>query len=47
MSILRFAWGILHETATYARRSLGRTLREAGLDLDRRGSILEKDIAFL
>lgn len=47
MSLLRFAWGVLQETVTYSRRSFGRALREAGLDLDRRGSILEKDIAFL
>jgi gamma-carbonic anhydrase len=47
MSVLRFAWGVLHETVVYAQRSLGRTLREAGLELDRRGSILSKDIAFL
>lgn len=47
MSIVRFVSGVLCETITFAKRSLGRTLREAGLDLDRRGSILEKDIAFL
>lgn len=47
MSVLRFAWGVLKESVHYARRSLGRSLREAGLDLDRRGSILSKDIAFL
>lgn len=45
--MLRLTLGVLCEARNFVRRSLGRTLREAGLHLDRRGSILEKDIAFL
>lgn len=47
MHYLRFSWGIIQEAAAFSKRSLGRSLREAGLELDRRGSIIEKDIAFL
>jgi UDP-3-O-[3-hydroxymyristoyl] glucosamine N-acyltransferase len=47
MSLIRFTVGVFQEALCYSKRSLGRALREAGLDLDRRGSILEKDVAFL
>ena len=47
MSMLRFAWGCLNEALVFSKRGVGRFLREAGLDLDRRGSIKEGDIAFL
>lgn len=47
MKLLRFSWGVVNEAYHYSRRSLGRFLREAGLELDRRGSRLVNDIAYL
>lgn len=47
MNYLRFGWSVLNEAAVYARRSFGQMIRETGLELDRRGSLLQKDIAYL
>ncbi len=47
MRLLRLTWGVMTEAGTYIKQSLGRAVREAGLTLDRRGSMLSKDIAFL
>jgi len=47
MKLLRFSLGVTQEAYLYFRRSLGRAFREAGLELDRRGSIKSNDIGFL
>jgi UDP-3-O-[3-hydroxymyristoyl] glucosamine N-acyltransferase len=47
MKLVQFSWSVVVQAVVYSKKSLGRALREAGLDLDRRGSILEKDIAYL
>jgi hypothetical protein len=40
MRLVRFSWKAVAEAGRYAKKNLGLMLREAGLDLDRRGSIL-------
>lgn len=40
MKYLRFSWDVIQTAAKYSKLSLGRALREAGLDLDRRGSMM-------
>ena len=40
MKYLRVSWDVVKTAVQYSKVSLGRALREAGLDLDRRGSIL-------
>jgi UDP-3-O-[3-hydroxymyristoyl] glucosamine N-acyltransferase len=47
MRLVRFTWGAVQDAAVYLKCNFGRMLREAGLDLDRRGSQLSKDIAYL
>jgi len=47
MNLVRFSWGVIKEAGLYIRKSTGRALREAGLELDRKGSIMERDIACL
>lgn len=47
MRLVRFTWGAVLDAGVYLKRNFGRMLREAGLDLDRRGSQLSKDIAYL
>ena len=47
MKLVNITWGLLVETKNYYRQSLGRFLREAGLELDRKGSRMVKDIAYL
>lgn len=47
MNLLRFSWSVVLESRLFMKHGLGRILREAGLKLDRKGSQLTKDIAFL
>ena len=47
MSLFRHAWKVLQSAVAHSKRSLGRSLREAGLELDRRGSRRMNDIAYL
>ena len=45
--MLRYTWRTVLATGSYFRRGFGRLLREAGLGLDRKGSQLTRDIAYL
>jgi gamma-carbonic anhydrase len=45
--MLRLTWFALKGVFPYLKQNLGRMLREAGLDLDRRGSRIVKDMAYL
>ena len=47
MHYLRFGWGVAKEAGVFFKRNLGRALRESGLELDRKGSRLTNDIAYL
>lgn len=47
MHYLRFGWSTINEAGIYFKRNLGRMLRESGLELDRHGSRLQNDIAYL
>ncbi len=47
MHYLRFAWRVAKEAAHITKKNFGRVLRETGLELDRTGSRLSNDIAYL
>jgi len=47
MHYLRFGWGVIKEAGHIAKKNVGRILRESGLELDRKGSRLTNDIAYL
>ena len=47
MKVARFGWKVILETGNYFKISAARMLREAGLHLDRKGSKLTNDIAYL
>lgn len=45
--MLRLTWGVLKGVGPYLKQNLGRMIREAGLELDRKGSRIVKDVAYL
>ena len=47
MNKLRFGWAVIAQTALWIKTNTGRMLRETGLFLDRKGSQMTKDIAYL
>ena len=47
MKMLKNSWKVLLTTTLLWKKNTGRFLREAGLALDRRGSQLTHDIAYL
>jgi hypothetical protein len=47
MFVVRFSKNLINDVVTLVRSSTGRALREAGLALDREGSMRSGDIAYL
>ena len=45
--MLKYSWRLVLDIGSYWRKGVGRMLREAGLALDRKGSQLSHDIAYL
>lgn len=45
--MIKLTWAVLKGLGPYFKRNLGKMVREAGLELDRRGSRIVKDIAYL